>query len=176
MLAYQALDDKCDKGKLMQIEGFRPVVSTGAKILILGTFPGKESLRQKEYYAHPRNLFWDMMDCICGAGGDKDYNERLIVLTKTGIALWDVLKSCCREGSADSNIRNGYFTVNDFNTFLSSYPVAVFFNGKKAEKLFQQHVGAALPFSCALPSTSPANARMTKDEKIRQWCRVKQYL
>jgi TDG/mug DNA glycosylase family protein len=171
------LDNIHDEGKLMQIEGFLPVVSSGAKALILGTFPGKESLRQKEYYAHPQNLFWDMMDSICGAGRDKDYDERLTLLTKAGVALWDVLKSCCRAGSVDSHIRNGHFTVNDFHTFLSRYPVkAMFFNGKKAEKLFQRHVGAALPFSYPLPSTSSANTRMTKGEKNSQWCRVKQYL
>ena len=117
------------------------------------------------------------MDCICDAGRDKDYYDRLTILTKTGIALWDVLKSCCREGSVDSYIRNGHFTVNDFSWFLSRHPVkAVFFNGKKAEKLFpgkktkkflQQHVGAAFPFFCVLPSTSPANTRIAYSDPTR---------
>jgi len=163
----------------MELKGFSPVADMRAKILILGTFPGEESLRQKEYYAHPRNLFWDMMDCICGAGRDKDYNARLTILKKKRIALWDVLKSCSRQGSVDTRIRDGRF--NDFTTFLSRYSVkAVFFNGKTAERLFRQHVVipklTPSPHLFALPSTSPANARMAKDEKVRRWREVKQYL
>ena len=175
---YQITHDEIPE-EYMELKGFSPVADMRAKILILGTFPGEESLRQKEYYAHPRNLFWDMMGSICGAGRDKDYNARLTILKKKRIALWDVLKSCSRQGSVDTGIRDGRF--NDFNTFLSRYSVkAVFFNGKTAERLFQQHVvipkSMPAPHLFVLPSTSPANARMAKDEKVRRWCEVKQYL
>lgn len=88
-----------------QIEGFPPIIGLQPIILILGTFPGPESLRLCQYYAHQRNLFWDIMGNICDAGRDKRYKDRLIILKKKGIALWDVLKSCYREGSMDSNIR-----------------------------------------------------------------------
>lgn len=37
----------------MRIESFEPVVSTHAKILILGTMPSVRSLREQFYYAHP---------------------------------------------------------------------------------------------------------------------------
>ena len=127
----------------MKMKGFPPIVGMNPEILILGTFPGEESLRQGEYYAHPRNLFWDMMECICGAGRDKDYDARVTILKNTGICLWDVLKSCGRDGSSDACIRNGH--VNDFDAFLSHYPMeAVFFNGKKAERLFQRRVAPEL--------------------------------
>lgn len=162
----------------MEMEGFPPIVAMNPEILILGTFPGEESLRQREYYAHPRNLFWHMMECICGAGRDKDYDTRVAILKKTGICLWDVLKSCARDGSSDARIRNGH--VNDFDAFLSRYPVeAVFFNGKKAESLFHRRVVPELrgpPPLFLLPSTSPANARMTNDEKLRRWCMIKRHL
>lgn len=162
----------------MEIEGFPPIVGMNPKILVLGTFPGEESLRQREYYAHPRNLLWNMMECICGAGRDKDYDTRVAILSETGICLWDVLKSCVRDGSSDVRIRNGH--VNDFNAFFSLYPMkAVFFNGKKAESLFRRRVVPELrilPPMFLLPSTSPANARMTNDEKCRRWCIIKQYL
>jgi len=160
------------------MEGFPPIVGMNPRILILGAFPGEESLKQGEYYAHPRNLFWDMMECICGAGRDKDYDTRVTILKNTGICLWDLLKSCRRDGSSDVHIRNGH--CNDFDKFLSHYPMeAVFFNGKKAESLFRRRVLPELPASLPLfllPSTSPANARMTKDDKIRRWCIIKRYL
>jgi len=162
----------------MEIEGFSPIVGINPKILVLGTFPGEESLKQREYYAHPRNLFWNMMECICGAGRDKDYETRVAVLRNTGICLWDVLKSCERDGSSDARIRNGH--VNDFDAFLSRYPMkAVFLNGKKAESLFHRRAVPelrTLPTMLLLPSTSPANARMTNDEKFRRWCIIRQYL
>jgi TDG/mug DNA glycosylase family protein len=162
----------------MESEGFPPIVGQNPKVLVLGTFPGGESLRQGEYYAHPRNLFWKIMECICGAGRDKDYETRVAILSNTGICLWDVLKSCEREGSLDARIRKGH--VNDFDPFLSRYPVkAIFFNGKKAEGLFHRRAVSGLrtlPPMFLLPSTSPANARMTNDEKFTRWCMIRQYL
>lgn len=79
---------KCQKE---HAEGFPPIMGSCPKVLILGTFPGEESLRQKQYYAHPRNLFWEMMGQLCGASTDMNYDARLTVLRNTGIALWDVL-------------------------------------------------------------------------------------
>lgn len=173
-------DKNNDDHEGIQMEGFPPIMGLHPKILILGTFPGKESLRKKEYYAHHRNLFWDIMGDICDAGKDKPYEERSIMLKRKGIALWDVLKSCCRDGSLDANIREGRFMVNDFAMFFSAHPVkAIFFNGKKASTIFLRHVKPNLsnrPDSLVLPSTSPANTRSTKDEKFRRWSVVKDYL
>jgi len=161
-------------------EGFQPVAEACSKVLILGTFPGEESLRQNQYYAHPRNLFWEMMVRICGTSRDMSYNDRLTVLKDSGIALWDVLKCCSRHGSLDINIRNGFYEFNDFKAFLSGHDIkAIFFNGKKAAKLFQRIPTTTLPelpFSSVLPSTSPANAGIPKDVKISRWLLVKEYL
>jgi TDG/mug DNA glycosylase family protein len=162
----------------VELKGLQPIVGSRADVLILGSFPGEVSLRKQEYYAHPRNLFWDIMGCIAGAGRDKDYLSRIEQLKKNGICLWDVLKSCTRDGSLDTRIRNGQ--ANNFNSFLSKHQVRViFFNGKKSAEAFNRNVVPDLKCSIkshALPSTSPANARMTKDEKFRRWCLVKKYL
>jgi TDG/mug DNA glycosylase family protein len=167
-----------NKGKVMESQGLPPIGGKNPEVLILGTFPGKESLRQGKYYANARNLFWDIMECICGAGRDKDYETRVAILKNTGICLWDVLESCERNGSSDKRIRNGQ--VNDLSAFLSRYPMkAIFFNGKKAEKLFCRRVVTelrTLPPMYLLPSTSPANTSKTRDQKFRQWCIIKQYL
>lgn len=168
------------KKEIEHLEGFPPVVGHSPKVLILGTFPGEESLRQKQYYAHPRNLFWEIMGQVCGAGRDIDYEDRLNILKNSHIALWDVLKTCSRQGSLDTNIRNGFYEVNDFKKFLAEHDIkAIFFNGQKAGELFQRIPATALPVLpvlSVLPSTSPANARIPKDAKISRWLLIREHL
>jgi hypoxanthine-DNA glycosylase len=162
------------------IEGFPPIVGSSPRVLILGTFPGEESLRQNQYYAHPRNLFWEIMGKVCGAGREIEYNDRLDVLRNNHIALWDVLKACSRHGSLDTNIRNGLYEINDFKRFLSKHDIkAIYFNGKKAGELFSKISATTLPelpVLSVLPSTSPANAGIPKDTKISRWLLIKKHL
>lgn len=142
-------------------------------MLILGSMPGKESLKQNQYYAHPANAFWKIMGEIAGAHPGLAYAERLGMLKSSGIALWDVLASCVRESSLDAHIRNE--TANDFTAFFASHPhiTQVFFNGGKAEQCFKKFVQGKqslppLTFH-RLPSTSPAHAGMRYAEKLQAW-------
>ncbi|BCS52377.1 DNA-deoxyinosine glycosylase [Geobacter sp. SVR] len=164
----------------LERKGLPPVADYGATILILGAFPGEESLRRQQYYAHPRNLFWDIMGELCGAGRDKTYTERVAVLLHNGIALWDVLASCSRIGSMDADIRRGGFSVNDFRAFLTLHRIgSIFFDGAKAAELFRRHVVPTLadtPELIALPSTSPANVRVDRQEKLCRWLEIRKYL
>jgi double-stranded uracil-DNA glycosylase len=167
-------------GQRMTKDGFDPIVGKTAKVLILGTFPSEESLKQKQYYAHPRNLFWNMIAAICGTGKVDDYENRCDFARSEGIAIWDVLKSCDREGSSDGRIRRG-FIINDISGFVSENSVkTIFFNGKKAAALFKQNVNLAIlpyqPQLLILPSTSPANAALSKRQKLERWLEVKTYL
>lgn len=168
-------------GQRMTKEGFDPIIGKTAKVLILGTFPSGESLKQKQYYAHPRNLFWDMIAAICRTSIIDDYEKRCDLVRSEGIAIWDVLKSCDREGSSDGRIRRGHFIINDISSFISEHSVKViFFNGKKAAILFKQYVDLAIfpsqPRLLILPSTSPANATLSKQQKLESWLEVKTYL
>ena len=165
----------------MTKEGFDPIVGKIANVLILGTFPSEESLKQKQYYAHPRNLFWDMIAAICGTGKVDDYEKRCDLVKSKGIAIWDVLKSCDREGSSDGQIRRGHFIINDISSFISEHSVKVIIiNGKKAAILFKQCVEPATfpsrPRILILPSTSPAYASLSKQQKLERWLEVKTYL
>jgi len=99
-----------------KIRSFPPVATSEARVLILGSMPGIASLTAGQYYAHPRNAFWRIMGKLVGAGPENPYDERLRILKKGGIALWDVLDSCVRPGSLDANISNE--TPNDFAIFL----------------------------------------------------------
>lgn len=96
-----------------------------------------------------------------------------------GLALWDVLATCNRPGSLDSNIERASEVANPIGEWLSSHPtvVRVCFNGKTAATAFQRHlkanIGQSVPPQCvefhSLPSTSPAMATLTLDEKAELW-------
>ena len=160
---------------------FAPVAGTGARLLILGSMPGLESLRAGQYYAHPRNAFWPIIAGLTGIAHDAPYAQRLRALRARGIALWDVLAACTRPGSLDSAIDAGSVTVNDLRGFLRQHPQIrdVLFNGAAAERFFLRHVAPGLDPGLRLtrlPSTSPAHATRSRDEKRRQWHRVIQNL
>jgi len=161
---------------MASVYSFPPVVSRNSKVLILGSMPGEVSLKAAQYYAHPRNAFWRIMGELFGAGLSLPYQERLVVLDGAGIALWDSLRACTRPGSLDSAIRDE--EANDFTALFTSFPkiTHVFFNGAKSEAAFRRHVLPTLAGSqrvfARLPSTSPAHAGMTVDEKVKRWSAV----
>jgi len=160
---------------------FPPVVSAKPETLILGSMPGVKSLQEQQYYAHPQNSFWR----ILGALFDMQvttYPQRVALIKKNRLALWDVLSSCERPGSLDSKIDPETIEVNDFNSFLQEYAqiTRVFFNGATAEKEFTRRVLPRLPKDVAarltlkrLPSTSPAHAGVRVGKKIQEWSIVK---
>jgi TDG/mug DNA glycosylase family protein len=145
-------------------------------VLILGTMPGRVSLRERQYYAHPQNLFWRIIAGILGFDPALPYEARVAVVQSAGIAVWDVLKSCIRPSSLDSAIDAASAVPNDFATFLAEHPEIqrICFNGATAEALFTKHVRPRLASDqeveyVRLPSTSPANASVPLSEKLRAW-------
>lgn len=157
--------------------GFAPVAGKNARLLILGSFPGIRSLKAGEYYAHPQNAFWRIMGLICDAGIDISYEERLVRLHSRGIALWDVLNRCERTGSMDGAIIESGSLPNLFPPFIEGHPgiSRIFFNGQKAAHLYGRLVIPSIPPVFAsiplqtLPSTSPAYAKMSFEEKALRW-------
>lgn len=161
----------------MHVRSFPPLGTPRATRLILGTMPGKMSLAAREYYAHPRNAFWDIMQSLYGIQRELPYGERVRGLERAGLAVWDVLAACSRSSSLDSDILGDSIVPNDFVPFLTTHPQirGIYFNGNSSRRLFERHVlptltprqgGIAL---VTLPATSPAHARMTRAEKIRGW-------
>jgi hypoxanthine-DNA glycosylase len=166
------------------IDGFAPIVSGNARVLILGTMPSEASLLRQQYYGHPRNAFWPIMSELFGSDPGLCYQRRKELLINNGIAVWDVLESCHRLGSLDSNIKLATIRANDFTGFFSEYKgiKRVFFNGRMAEKLYQKrvlpilnHRFSYLQYQC-LPSTSPANASLKFEQKIEAWKVIKQHV
>jgi double-stranded uracil-DNA glycosylase len=159
---------------------FPPLASPDAKVLILGSFPGKESLQKQEYYAHPRNSFWFIIRTLFRLDESLSYFERVQALKLYRVALWDVLLSCQREGSLDSSIDDTTIHVNDFGLFFRKHKEIdwVFFNGLKAEKEYRRRVVPSVGSFCnslqyyRLPSTSPAMAMLTREQKLAQWTTI----
>ena len=156
------------------LRGFPPVVDDRARVLILGSFPSAQSLASGQYYANPRNAFWPITSELLRFDGSAAYDARLAALQSAGVALWDVLRSCRRIGSADSAIEPKSLVVNDFGRLFADYPTItrVYFNGAKAAELYR---GLADPVGAVeyrrLPSTSPAHV-MRPGAKLAAWAPI----
>ncbi|HEY8890205.1 MAG TPA: DNA-deoxyinosine glycosylase [Clostridium sp.] len=157
------------------VVGLKPIIDKNCEILILGTMPGADSLIKQEYYAFERNQFWKIIFSIFGKEIDDNYESKKAVLLNNKIAIWDVLKSCDRKDSSDSNIKNP--VANDFELLFIKYPNLrnIYFNGKKAESLYRQLVVNKINENNLslfnLPSTSPANA-VKFDKKANEWRQI----
>ena len=165
------------------VESFPPIAQPDARVLVLGSMPGERSLREQQYYAHPRNAFWWIMGEFFGAGPELAYAERTRRLEASGVALWDVLRRCVRPGSLDGAIVGATEEANDFASFLARQPSieAAFFNGAKAEQAWRRHVEPDLdprylPRLERLPSTSPAHASLSRNDKLAAWRQVRRVL
>ena len=166
-----------DTGQGVRSEGFPAVATRDSRVLVLGTLPGPESLRQRQYYAQPRNVFWRIIGELFGAGPDISYARRLRILKQSRVALWDVCASAYREGALDAAIQPGSIVVNDFARFFRTHPQVqlICCNGQKAAQLYRRKVQPTLPEKwrslqpVVLPSTSPAYAAMSYAEKLERW-------
>lgn len=155
-----------------------PVADEAARVLVLGSMPGNESLRRFEYYAHPRNRFWRLIEDELGIARSRPYENRVAALKDAGIALWDVLKYCRREDSLDQSIELATEEPNDLLEFLTGHPsvLTIAVNGRKAAAAYHRHLAdqvcSAFPGRITvheLPSTSPANTRYEYEALRREW-------
>jgi double-stranded uracil-DNA glycosylase len=154
------------------LAGFPPVLAADTRILILGSFPGEASLAAQQYYAHPRNQFWRLLSAVLNDDMvSLPYDARLERLKTHQVGLWDVLAACEREGSLDAAIRKPQ--ANNFEHLKHECPRLrrVCFNGKTSgrfEALFQDAGFETL----VLPSSSPANAQLSFEQKLTIWHQI----
>jgi double-stranded uracil-DNA glycosylase len=169
-----------DRGALAPAQAkrsFPPIVGAGARVLVLGTLPGEESLRRQQYYAHPRNLFWPILFGLFDATPTTDYAARLAFASAQRVALWDVCMVGEREASADATIRREI--PNAIDRLLDAHPMirAVAFNGSGARRLYDRHFPRRPGLAyLAMPSTSPAHARLDFAAKLAQWTALREAL
>ncbi|TKC83137.1 DNA-deoxyinosine glycosylase [Trinickia terrae] len=158
---------------------FPPVVDGNTRVLVLGSLPGEVSLAHNQYYAHKQNKFWFLVgDVIERDLVGMDYQDRLDTLLGHCIGLWDVVAKAQRVGSLDSRIRN--HASNDLVALVETLPnlIAIAFNGGTAAKIGMRALGekADRYQFIRLPSSSPAYAVVSYQEKLADWCRLREYL
>ncbi len=151
------------------LTGFPPAMQADATLLIMGSFPGEASLAAGQYYAHPRNQFWRLLSAVLQDDlVPLAYPERLSRLVRHRIGLWDVIDICRREGSLDASIRDAQ--AADFSVLHRGFPAlrTIAFNGKTSGR-FAPTFEAAGFRTLVLPSSSPANAQLSFEEKLVKW-------
>lgn len=152
---------------------FQPSIDLNSKILILGSMPGVKSLEEQQYYAHPQNRFWKLMGKFCYTPNlqEMNYQDKIQVLLKNKIALWDVIESCNRIGSLDTDIKNEI--PNNISGLLKQFPniKGIILNGNKAYSAYKKHFSKLLKqYQCyKMPSTSPANAKYKLENLYEEW-------
>jgi len=163
------MDEPAVTSAACPVTGLPPVHGGLPEILILGSFPGRQSLLKQEYYGNPRNHFWPIIEALFLIDRHLPYHFRTLRLMDHHIALWDVVCTCSRAGSADAMIQSPVF--NDLAGFFTTSPSLhlVILNGSSAGRYYQRlNLPASVP-AVVLPSTSPANTRYSLDEKIKRW-------
>ncbi len=164
---------------MQRLTGLAPIANPDARLLLLGSMPGAASLSAQQYYAYARNHFWQL---ICAALNEKDpgaYDDRIAMLLRHNIALWDVIQSCLREGSLDKDIKEA--VPNDIVSFLQTHPAVrtVCFNGTAAQNMYDKHFERLDGILyLLLPSSSPVPRQKirTLADKLPAWTAIGQYL
>lgn len=157
--------------------GFLPIIGPQPRVLVLGSLPSVKSVEMQQYYGHPRNAFWGIMSELFGTDPEAQYAERVEAVMQHRIAIWDVLAASVRPGSMDSAIVETTARPNNFARLFREQPdiSLVCFNGRTAARLFERLVVPTLEKRSnsrryqVMPSTSPAYASMTFDEKLEHW-------
>lgn len=162
-----------------RLQGLPPLTAPHTRILVLGSFPSVKSLQRQQYYAHPQNHFWRIVQALWPQAPwpeGPDYERRCACLLTLGVGLWDVYAACERAGSLDSAIRHAQ--LNDFPSLLLRSPhlQAIAHNGGESfrhapavEASLAPALGAGRITLHRLPSTSPANAAWTFEQKLTAW-------
>ena len=151
---------------------FPPVFDENSEILILGSFPSVKSRQESFFYANPQNRFWKLMAQLLNESTPKDTKDKIVMLKKHKIALWDVIESCDIVGSSDSSISN--VVPVDISQILSrANIIKVYANGGKAFELYNKYLYPKTKLEITkLPSTSPANAGYSFDKLLSEWKKI----
>ena len=152
----------------MPSQAFPPLYGDNPQILILGTFPSPLSRERGEYYGNPRNQFWRLLFGVFDVLFDRpDYEQKKAVLFANGVAIWDVISECEPEGALDTGIRNSVYNTR-LPEFITEHGIGkVLFNGNNAYEFYRRNIGTIE--RRVLPSSSPANARLSFEKKLGLW-------
>lgn len=155
--------------KVSIIHPLQPIYSSSSRVLILGTMPSPKSRQNGFYYGHPQNRFWRVLAAVLREPVPVSIEEKKHLLLVHDIALWDVLHACSIHGADDSTIGNP--VANPISTLLQRTCVQnIFTTGRKAYSLYEKLVYMQTGIHAVyLPSTSPANCRMTMEQLVQAY-------
>ena len=160
-----------------QVHNIPPLYDEKSRVLILGSFPSVKSREAAFFYAHPQNRFWPTLAAVLGEETPKTVKEKKAMALRRGVAMWDTIGSCEIVGSSDASITN--VVPNDLSVILDAADIqAIFCNGGTSYACYKKYCRAKLGREAVqLPSTSPANARWTKEKLVEVWgAALKPYL
>ncbi|MFC5531979.1 DNA-deoxyinosine glycosylase [Cohnella yongneupensis] len=166
----------------MRVHSFPPIIDERSRVLVLGSMPGVASLKAHQYYGNERNYMWRLLYAVFeGREPDPVYEERIAFARKHGVALWDVIASCDRPGSLDSDIKQ--VVPNDIPGLLEAYlnVDTLACNGTKSYTELLKHYGdhpeVARRRILKLPSTSPIPTPKYRglEDRLEAWRVVGEY-
>ncbi|MDR3265507.1 MAG: DNA-deoxyinosine glycosylase [Synergistaceae bacterium] len=165
-----------------RINSFEPLVGEAPLLLILGSVPGVASLKSGRYYGHERNHFWRLMSAVLEEPEHPDYEERVAMLKRHRVALWDSVGSCVRPGSLDKDIREE--RPNDIPALLRDHPTirAICFNGRASRAVYCRHHAERMKDQpvqyLLLPSSSPIPRKFVKtfEDRLVTWMEIRRVL
>jgi len=166
--------------KLPPLSGLPPIIDERSRVLVLGSFPSVQSLEKRQYYGNRLNQFWGIMETLFGIDRDWAYARRTVALLDGGVAVWDVIAACRREGSGDDAIKDA--EANPIMDMLRSHPRIqyVAFNGSTAWATARRLLPGVFQMPGAhcerMPSTSPKHARRSLEEKAASWASIRKWL
>jgi hypoxanthine-DNA glycosylase len=113
---------------------------------------------------------------VCGQPFPETREEKIAFALEQGIAIWDVLAGCEIKGADDSSIRNP--RPNNLRRILEVAEIrAIFATGTKAAQLYQRYCYPVTGREIiTLPSTSPANCRVTYEKLYEAYAVIKNYM
>lgn len=158
------------------IHTFAPVYDEHSSVLILGSFPSVKSRENGFYYGHPQNRFWKVLSGVLGCDIPVTKEEKIAMLLKNRIALWDVAAQCDIVGSSDADIRN--VVPTDIDRILEDCDIrAIIANGRTALKIYNKYQYPLCKREAIyLPSTSAANAAWSVQRLINEWRVIRSYI
>ena len=134
------------------IHSFPAVSEPAADRLILGSMPGKASLAANQYYAHPRNLFWPIIETLFDIPADLPYVERCRLLAEQGRAAVEAV------GLPPATVQMLYRLSHEDGAYLVSHPAigATGYTGARSSGLTLKAAadGAGKPIYLELSSTT----------------------
>ena len=153
-------------------KGLLPIYDDDSEVLILGSFPSKESRESESYYSNKGNSFWNI---ICEYYNEplptnNNNSEKEAILHKHHIAVWDMIESCEIVGSSDKKIKDPeYHKASEIKDLLKKTNIKkIIINGRTLDKKYKKYFGGIDMPSVAVLSTSPAN-NGRKIQREQEW-------